>query len=172
MENKVYSYYQSLPSWAKGVIVVGGAVIVSYAGFKLFRKIFPSAEEKKNKELAKNIDSEIQKNLSNGMKPSFSDAQYGLFANTVYDSMRYAIGDDYGKVVTVLKQMKNNLDVEKLIKVFGNKQNYVFGLPAGEPKDLFTFVSSELGNEYFGVTSYRVTDINKDWAKKGISYKI
>lgn len=171
MKNKVFDYYKELPSWAKGVVMVGGAVIVTYTGFKLFRKIFPSIEEKRNRELVRNIDNEIKNNISRGMKPSFSDAQYNLFANTIYDSMRYAMGDNYGKVVTTLKQMKNNLDVEKLIKAFGNRQNYVLGLPAGLPIDLFTFVSQELGNEFF-VTNYRVKDINADWAKKGISYKI
>ena len=38
--------------------------------------------------------------------------------------------------------------------------------------DLLTYVKKELGNEYFGLTSYRVSNINKDWAAKKIKYTI
>jgi hypothetical protein len=72
-----------------------------------------------------------------------------------------------------IEMLENNeLDVAKLIKAFGTRQNYVFGLPAGSSMDLLTFVQDELGNEYGGLTSYRVSSINADWKKKGISYQI
>jgi hypothetical protein len=38
--------------------------------------------------------------------------------------------------------------------------------------DLFTYIQKELGNEYGGLTNYRVKRINEDWSKKGISYQI
>lgn len=172
MEKGVYKYYKDLPSWAKGIVVVGGVVVLSYITLKVYKKVFPSEQEKKNKELAKNIDAEIKKAESLGQRPSFNDANYTTFANSLYEAMRYAVGDNYGKVVEIMKQMKNDLDVSKLIKAFGTRQNYIFGIPKGEPADLFAWINEELGSEYLGVTSYRVTDINKDWAKKGISYKI
>ena len=59
-----------------------------------------------------------------------------------------------------------------LIKAFGFRQDYAFGVPTGEPKDLFTFVNSELGNEYGGLWSGRVKGINSDWKKKNITYTI
>lgn len=167
----VYEYYKDLPSWAKGTVVVLGAVVVGLVLFKVYKAVFPSEKEKKNKELANNIDTEIKKHSST-LKPSYSESNYNTFANTIYESMRYAIGDDYGTVVSTLKKMKNDLDVAKLIKAFGFKQDYTFGLPEGEPKDLFTFVQSELGQEYGGVTNYRIGQINSDWEKKGITYKI
>ena len=108
----------------------------------------------------------------NGKKASFSDSNYNTFANTIYNSMRFAIGDDYGTVESTLKRMKNDLDVAKLIKAFGLKQDFFFGLPAGDKMDLFTFVQKELGNEYGGLTNYRVKRINEDWSKKGILYQI
>jgi hypothetical protein len=122
--------------------------------------------------LEKNIDSEISKMQSNGKKASFSDSNYNTFANTIYNSMRFAVGDDYGTVESTLKRMKNDLDVAKLIKAFGLKQDYFFGLPTGDKMDLFTYIQKELGNEYGGLTNYRVKRINEDWSKKGISYQI
>jgi ABC-type microcin C transport system permease subunit YejB len=172
MNKGLYKYYADLPSWAKGIVVVGGVAIVGLFSFKIYKKLFPSDQEKKNKELANGIDAEISKWIKKGQKASFNDSNYLIFANTIYDSMRYAIGDDYGKVVDTMELMKNDLDVAKLIKAFGNKQNYSFGIPTGSPLDLFSFVQSELGSEFFGLTSYRVTKINDNWAKKGITYKI
>ena len=169
---KVYQYYKDLPPWAKGVVVVGGAVVVYLVGSRVYRAVFPTDAQRKNRELEKNIDSEISKMQGNGKKASFSDSNYNTFANTIYNSMRFAIGDDYGTVESTLKRMKNDLDVAKLIKAFGLKQDFFFGLPAGDKMDLFTFVQKELGNEYGGLTNYRVKKINEDWTKKGITYQI
>ena len=169
---KVYQYYKDLPPWAKGVVVVGGALVVYLVGSRVYRAVFPTEAQRKNRELEKNIDSEISKLQGNGKKASFSDSNYNTFANTIYNSMRYAVGDDYATVVSTLKRMQNDLDVAKLIKAFGLKQDYFFGIPAGDKMDLFTYIQKELGNEYGGFTNYRVTQINEDWKKKGISYQI
>jgi hypothetical protein len=169
---KVYQYYKELPPWAKGVVVVGGVVVVYLVGSRVYRAVFPTEAQRKNRELEKNIDNEISKLQGNGKKASFSDSNYNTFANTIYNSMRYAVGDDYGTVELTLKRMKNDLDVAKLIKAFGVKQDYFFGIPAGDKMDLFTYIQKELGNEYGGLTNYRVKRINEDWSKKGISYQI
>ena len=169
---KVYQYYKDLPPWAKGVVVVGGALVVYLVGSRVYRAVFPTETQRKNRELEKNIDSEISKLQGNGKKASFSDSNYNTFANTIYNSMRFAVGDDYSTVESTLKRMKNDLDVAKLVKAFGVKQDYFFGLPTGDKMDLFTYIQKELGNEYGGLTNYRVKRINEDWSKKGISYQI
>lgn len=172
MAGKVYQYYKDLPPWAKGVVVVGGAFVVYMVGSRIYRGLFPSAEQRKNRELSKNVDAEISNLQRNGQKPSFTDSNYVTFANTIYNSMRFAVGDDYGTVETTMKRMKNDIDVAKLIKAFGQRQDFFFGIPAGSPMDLFTFVQKELGNDFGGLTNYRVRRINDDWKKKGISYQI
>lgn len=171
MKVEAYKYYKELPPWAKGVVVVGGAVALFFVGKKLYGIVFPSAEAKRNAELNRNIDTEIAR-LQKIHKPSFPDSSYNTLANTIYNSMRFAVGDDYGAVQDSLKKMKNDLDVAKLIKAFGTRQDYAFGIPVGDKMDLLTYVKKELGNEYFGLTSYRVTNINKDWAAKKITYTI
>lgn len=172
MSNKVFQYYKDLPSWAKGVVVVGGAFAVFMIGSRIYKIVFPSESEKKNKELAKNVDSEISNLSKNGLKPSFADSNYNTFANTIYNSMRYAVGDDYGTVEVTMKKMKNDLDVAKLVKAFGQRQDYAFGIPVGSSMDLLTFVQKELGNDWGGLTNYRVRNINADWKKKGINYQL
>lgn len=172
MANKIYEYYQGLPGWAKGVVVIGGGLVAFYVGRRLYFGLFPTESQRKNKELVNNISSEIAKAQKAGQKQSFADSNYNTFANTIYNGMRYAVGDDYGTVEKTMKQMKNDLDVAKLIAAFGMRQNYLFGIPAGSPMDLFTFVQAELGNDYLGLTNYRVKSINEDWKKKGITYQI
>jgi hypothetical protein len=168
----VYDYYKGLPAWAKGLVIVGGGVVVFLLGRKLYQYAFPPAEELKNRQLLNNASTELVNAQRRGINPSYTDTQYSAFANQIYQSMRFAVGDDYSTAQSNLKKMKNDVDVLKLIKAFGQRQNYFFGLPNGNPLDLFTFVKSELGNEYLGLTSYRISDINADWKKKGISYQI
>jgi len=170
--NNLGKTFNNLPPWARGIVFVGGIAIVGLFSIKIYKKLFPSEQAKKNKELQKEIDVEISNWIKKGQKASFSDANYLTFANTIYEGMRYGIGDNYGKVVDTMLLMNNNLDVAKLIKAFGVRQNYLFGIDTGSPLDLLTFVQSELGSEYLGLTSYRITKINNDWAKKGITYKI
>lgn len=169
---KFGQYYKDLPPWAKGILFVGGATIVTLVGFKVYRKFFPSDAQKSNKQLVNEIDSDIKSAQTGGQTQSFTDSNYATFANTIYNSMRYAVGDDYATVVEILKKMKNDLDVAKLVKAFGFRQDYIFGIDAGSPMDLFTYVRKELGNEFFGITSYRLTQINNDWKAKGIKYTI
>jgi hypothetical protein len=168
----ISKYYEQLPPWAKGVVFVGGALVVYMVGNKLYKKVFPSAKDVANRQLLTNVNSEISKFQNKGLKPSYNDSNYITFANTIYEGMRYCVGDDYGAVEENLKKMKNDLDVAKLIKAFGQKQNYCFGIPTGGEMDLFTFVKKELGNDYGGLTDYRLQRVNSDWTKKGITYKI
>ena len=169
---KIYDYYKDLPPIAKGIVVVGALGIAYIVGRRVYKALFPSEQEKANKQLTKDIANEIEVLNKQGVKPTFPDSTYFTMANTIYESMRYAVGDDYGTVESTMKKMKNDLDVAKLIKAFGKKQDAFFGIPEGQPKDLITFVQSELGNDYGGLTNYRIRNIQKDWDSKKITYKI
>lgn len=169
--NNIYKYYKDLPGWAKGVTAVAVVTAAGFIGFKLYKVAFPSASQRKSQEFIKAINSDIDKFIYQGIKPSYPATQYKAYANTVYDGMRYAIGDDYSSVEEIMKKMQNNLDVALLIDSFGIKQNMAFGIPTGDPVDMITMIKTELGNEYF-LTDYRVQSINRDWQSKGITYKI
>jgi hypothetical protein len=167
-----YQGFQGLPGWAKGIIAVATTGVVVVLGSKAYKALFPSDAAKAARDLLKNVNTEIDAAKQKGLTPSYPDSMYDSFANTCYEGMKYTVSDDYGSVADTLKKMNNDLDVAKLIKAFGARQDYTFGIPEGSPKDLFTFVRSELGSEWGGLTSYRITSINKDWKGKGISYQI
>jgi hypothetical protein len=174
MNNIIVEKYNQLGGRNKKLLLIG-AGIVSFIILKKVYDLFFSikaAEARRNRELVDNVDKEIVKHSLRGFKPTFNDSQYNLYANQVYEGMRYAVGDNYGLVENILKLMKNDLDIAKLIKAFGFRQDYAFGLPTSQPKDLFTFVQSELGEDWGGLTNYRIDSINKDWKGKGITYKL
>lgn len=159
------SAYSELPTWAKGVIAVGllgGVAVLAISINKWIKK----AKAAKDLSAWKSEENDLEKKYN----PSFSDAQYQTFANQIYESVRYGVGDDYGLVVTIMKRMKNDLDVARLVAAYGKRQRYIFGIPVGDKSDLFTTMQAELGSEYGGITAYRIGQINKDWQSKGISY--
>lgn len=172
IKDKLFKAWDGLPTWGKGVVGVAVATGLFFVGKKVYEKVFPSDSQKNNALMLKTINNEIDYYRSQGMINTFPESSYFEFANTCYEGMRYAVGDNYGAVEDTLKKMNNDLDVALLIKAFGSRQNYVFGIDSGSPMDLFTFVQSELGSEWAGLTSYRVNSINNNWAGKGITYKI
>lgn len=158
---------KSINSWVRGGMWVATGIVVFIVGKQIFKKVFPSDSDKKAAVTEKNLDTVIK----NGQPASFPDAQYDTWANTLESSMNRSIGDDYGKVVNIMTKMKNDTDVAKIIKAYGKRQLYVFGLPDGSPIDLFTTINKELGNELY-MTSFRVSQINSDWKKKNITFTI
>lgn len=171
-KDNLYKYYTELPQWAKGVVVVGGVGVVGLLGFRIYRKLFPSDSERQAQQLLNTIATDIQRWRREGLSQSYPDLEYQTLANAAYEGMRYCAGDSYSDVETIMKKMQNNLDVALLIDAFGIRQNYCFGIPAGTPLDLMSFVRKELGNDWFGLTDYRVKRINDNWQKKGITYKV
>jgi hypothetical protein len=171
-KDNLYKYYTELPQWAKGIVVVGGVGIVGVLGFQVYRKIFPSQSQRDSQKLVNTLENDIARWKREGLTQSYPDTDYQTFANSAYDGMRYCVGDSYADVESIMKKMQNNLDVALIVSAFGIRQNYCFGIPAGTPLDLFSFVRRELGNDYAGLTDYRLKRINENWEKKGISYKL
>ena len=147
---------------------IGGGLFVAYKIFSLLGKNSQAAGNAAIQTAAQKELIEYQKNN----KLSYVPSQYEQFANIIYNSTMYGLGDNYGAVRDVLKLMKNNADVAKLITTYGSRQNYVFGIPQGEKKDLFTNIRAELGDEYFGLYTGKLNEIRADWEKKKITYKL
>lgn len=171
MQDKYFKYYKDLPEWAKGVVVVGGLGLVGIVGYKAYRLIFPSESQKKSQLLLNTIDADIAKLKASGLRESYPNADYLTSANTIYEAMRYCAGDSYSTVVSVCKKMMNDLDVALLMKAFGTKQNYCFGIDAGAPMDLFSFIQRELGTEWL-LFDWKIQEINRNWSSKGITYRL
>jgi cell shape-determining protein MreC len=166
MKNLTSKFKQANPTVQ--YVIAGAGLFIAY---KIYKLLFKNEQQQTNQQIVQQAEKE-KKELEKKFKLTFPVSQYPIFANLIYESTKYGIGDNYGAVVDTLKKLKNDLDVATLIKAYGSRQNYIFGIPAGEKRDLFTNIKAELGNEYGGLTSYRISQINNDWQKKGIKYRV
>jgi len=162
--DKLYNYYKDLPPWAKGVVVVGGLGMVYIVGSKIYAALKPKPQD------IVNVQNDIVK-LETKMQPSYGDASYDQYANTIYNAQRTSAGNDSGAILDVAKLMKNDLDVAKLVKAYGTRQDYAFGFPT-DSYGLFGAMRKGIEADLFGAFSYRIGKVNADWASKGITYQI
>jgi hypothetical protein len=158
--------YNKLPKTIQYTILGGSAILL----YLLYKKFFgiETDQAETYEQMLKRLQEEKDKNTQNLTYPV---SNYSAFANILHESMKYAVGDNYGAVTDIMMKMQNDRDVITLIEAYGLRQLYFFGIPTGEPLDLFTTIKKELGDE-FGLLSVRVSNINKDWKKKNIKYEI
>jgi len=128
--------------------------------------ITKTAEEiAKEKSDASNL-SEIEKNLNAmGVDLTKSKAEWDQIADTIYNDLRFsAIADDKADAGYQVARVKNDADMIYLIKTFGKRQEYLFGLPSGSPMGLTEFITSNLSRE-------KINIINSNYASKGMKFK-
>ena len=103
---------------------------------------------------------------------SYPLADYHTFAKIINDKTKYGIGDAYPIIKEVLFLMKNDKDVVALVNSFGTQQAYLYAQPVGKPENLFQRLRFVLKDDLFKYNSKEIVEINNDWLKKKISYKI
>jgi len=74
MANKFYDYYKELPSWAKGVVVVGGLGVVYIFASQVIKKLKQDAEIEIKNRKAEVIEEE--KRLEEYKKPILKNLLY------------------------------------------------------------------------------------------------
>lgn len=110
--------------------------------------------------------------MNTNLRLSYPVKDYTTFARIIADKTRYGIGDAYPIIKEVLFLMKNNLDVTALIQSFGYQQGYIYALAVGKKQDLLERLREVLKDDLFGYNSKQITEINNDWLKKQIRYKL
>ena len=163
MDN-VYKYYKDLPQWAKGVVVVGGLGVAYIVGSKIYAAFKPKPKD------VVNVENDIVR-LETKMQPTYGDAAYDGYANTIYEAQRTSMGNDSGSIQDVAYLMQNDLDVAKLIQAYGKRQDYAFGIPT-ESYTLLGAMRKGVEADLYGAFSYRIGRINSNWESKGITYRI
>ena len=98
MAKGFYQYYKDLPSWAKGVVVVGGGVVAYLAVTRIMRKIKQAKETAMSMQEVDSANSELQTEIRNGKKPTINNTtQPSLYLsyNNVYKIVQVwaTIGD-------------------------------------------------------------------------------
>jgi hypothetical protein len=149
------------------VVQIGLLVGVGFLGYTLYNKIFGDSQKEKDKQ--KVIDTIIKNDLDTiltNQKPTYSLSNIALIAQTIYEALRYSgASDDDDVAIRNLAKMGNEADVYSLIKAFGLRQNYWFGLPVGDKQNLAEFVNYNLDYD-------QITDVNNVWAANGIQFRL
>ena len=112
---------------------------------------------------AGNINTYID-NAIRSQTPTKSVGEWTIIANNIYESLRYSgIADDKDNAVYQLARAKNDADVATIYKAFGQRQEYLFGLPYGGLQNLTNFVKSNLSDNDLII-------VNSNYRRKGIKF--
>lgn len=149
-------------------LIIGGALIVGgitlYFGFDKLLTVLGLQQSKNEKKQEKEIDDSIDQG-SQENKPASPDWYLSTSANAIYDDLRYsAVSDEKADAIRILKTMKNDGDILRVVQYFGKRQEYFFGIPVEGKKDLRQFVSSNL-------TIGEIQSINDNYKSKGMKFR-
>jgi hypothetical protein len=183
MANKAYQYYTELPSWAKGIVVVGTLGVVYFVGKGILDKIKANAQVAKQMETINTQTDEINQMQQSGVKPTFSDSQYKSWADGIAN--QFSGCDAIPKVplvpakflgfitnwsgsgayfVNIISKFKNDLDFLKLSQAYGIRTYDQCGWGTGDVTGtLAQAIADELDDN-------EVTAINKVLSTSGIKY--
>ncbi len=165
-DSKFYKYYNGLPGWGKGLLVVGslaGGVALYYIGRNTYNAIAKKNQEKKEGAVVDDVKKEQEALTAKGIVPSFSESQYKIWADAM-DECFQGWGTCTGDTIWV--NLKNDADVLMLIKAFGvrtissGRWNPEPDLTGALPK----IIRSELSGD-------EIQTVNEVLGKKGITYK-
>ena len=150
MDNKVFSYYKELPSWAKGVVAIGGIGIAFYIGYTLIRRIKSQAETIKMRETVVTQETELKDKLDTGMKLTYGESQYKGWANQL--AVEFAGCDpfnaSFGILINILYALKNDADFLKLCTSYDVRSHDQCGVWNGDFKgNLYEAVKDEFNND-------------------------
>jgi hypothetical protein len=180
-ENKALELWNGLPTWAKGVIAVGGVAIVYFAGRGIWKQFRKSKDTEKQRESLRTQRQEINQLQNLGQRPSFPQSQYKSWADRIqnqydgadfkqnlfdYDIPVLGTWSGSGKVTAqIISQLKNNLDFLKLSEAYGVRTYDQAGWFTGDfTGNLTQAINDELD-------SGEVNALNNMLKKQGITYR-
>jgi hypothetical protein len=183
MSNKAFEVYKGLPSWAKGVVVIGGIAIVYFTTKSFLKRIKQSAEKKKDMEVVVEQKKELDILVKDGVYPTFSGSQYKAWADALqkqFDgcdpSIRIPLlaptslwnsqwSGSGAKLVNIIYKFKNDADFLQLSQAYGVRTYDQCGWGTGNfTGSLAAAISDELDES-------EINAINQALSKQGIKYK-
>ena len=154
--------FQGLPQWSKGVLAVGGLIIVGFVGYKIYRKIQDNRETADSRKEIDQLKSEAtQQKLPATLTPSqITDVANQLFAAVD------GFGHNEKAIYANIAKIKNNADMIGVISAFGVREVSTGAYnPIPNTKGTLPVIFRiRLSNE-------EIKAINGMLAKKGITYR-
>lgn len=171
MANKVFDYYKELPSWAKGVVVIGGLGVAYIFASQIIRKIKENAQKSKLEKSVNDAKNELNALVKNGVKPTITKSQADGFADRIVKQFTGAdlLLQSFPTIKSVFNQLKNDADYLLLKQQFGlrsyNDAFNLFGWNQVKNVTLEAAIQDEL-------TQGSIDSLNQILASKGITYRV
>ena len=181
--NKALGFWNTLPTWAKGVIAVGGLTAGYFAVRSFLNKIQKDASRKDQIRTQQNQENELQQNIDNGIRLTFPMSQYTQWADELeaqFDgcdiSFNLPIDPDLwgldnwsysgAKLANIVQTFENNSDFLALSTAWGAERTYdQCGWGTGDfSGNLSQSVTDELSQN-------EINALNRRLSEKGITYK-
>lgn len=116
-KNTVVQFYNSLPPWAKGVVVVGGLALTYVVINGILQRVKADAELKKERNTVDVQEQELQNLIDAGQRPTFPQSQYSIWADQIenqFDGCDFALLTDslgfYSNSGWLIKKIADNLE--------------------------------------------------------------
>jgi hypothetical protein len=186
MTNKALNFWNTLPTWAKGVLAVGGAAAAYFAVKGFLNKLKEQAAMQNAIQTQKNQENELQNLIKNNIKPSFADSQYKQWADELqnqFDGCDFSVripvspkivwnsnwSSSGAKLATIVLEFKNDADFLALSTAWGSSRTYdqCGWNPLGDGNfngNLSQAITDELAQ-------YEINAINDYLSKQGIKYR-
>ncbi len=157
--------YSGLPTWAKGVVVVGGTAISAIILFTVYNNVKKTINRKKLNQIATDAGKDLQKLSQQGIRPTITQTQAQTYSATLVSAFDEC-GTDEDAVYRVMSLLKNDADMLFLIKVYGLRQfkGCFSSYFSNEDLSLPAAISYEM-------SSSEVSKLNAILQKTGINYK-
>lgn len=110
--------YGGLPGWARGTLIVGGAILVVYVGFTIKNAIENAANAKAENAAAETAAAGLAALKAQGIVPSYDVSQYETWSQSIAQAVGGCFADT-ATINAVFTQMQNQADVLELIAQFG-----------------------------------------------------
>jgi hypothetical protein len=164
--------FTGLPKWAQGLIAVAIVGGVGFVGYKIYKKLQLTSEEKGGKEEL-NSASDLSKELEKKMKPTLNSYQLNSVVNQLVSALSNTqsfvgfgkIGVSESTLYKAFANVKNDLDVINLVRAYGIKT-----LPSNN-----FFVENFKGTLNQALTTLctkeQLDALNNMLSRKGIKYR-
>ena len=160
-----------LPKYTKEqkttIAIAAGIGVVAYFMFTKSGSFLSSIKKFTGKQTAADIEKsttdDIKELNKKGVKPTYYASQYVQFADTLYNAMITSNpfqGTDEEAIYSVMRSMKNDVDINMLVKAFGTRR-MEFSLKGG---GLAAFLQDDLDTK-------EMATVNKILSNNKINYR-
>jgi len=138
-DNKALKVYEDLPNWARGVVVVGGLVVLYIVGNTIYKKVQGLVTSVDTQNKLNQINNDLNTKLNQGQQATFNSTQYNNFADSIVSAftgcdtssrvvpvstnipLLGAYSNSGTVVYNIINQLNNDVDFLALQKAFGTK---------------------------------------------------